>query len=253
MRDFVQSLWVGNRLSTMEQLAIRSFLHHGHEYHLYTYEPVENLPPGTLELHASAILPASAKFEDPGYKTFAGFSNFFRYKLLLEKGGWWVDTDVVCLAPFDFSTPYVFASEHFSGAEVPASAVLKTPSQCAGMQHAWDVCQSKNVAELTWGDTGPQLVAQVIERFSLEEYLRPASVFCPLAPYEWRTVLEPNRSLTSLAGSHALHLWNEKWRYEECDKDAPFDFTCIYEQLRRRYLSPVDDSKSSRELICACW
>ena len=68
MRDFVQSLWVGSRLSTMEQLAIRSFLHHGHGYHLYTYDPpsVENLPPGAEELDAEAILPNSAIFEYTG-------------------------------------------------------------------------------------------------------------------------------------------------------------------------------------------
>src|SRR4051812_44012710 len=96
----------------MEQLAIRSFLHHGHEFRLYTYQPVENLPPGTVELDAAEILPASAIFESASHKTFAGFSNFFRYKLLLEKGGWWVDSDVVCLVPFDFPTPYVFAQEY---------------------------------------------------------------------------------------------------------------------------------------------
>ena len=28
----------------------------------------------------------------------AGFSNLFRYELLRRDGGWWVDTDVLCLA-----------------------------------------------------------------------------------------------------------------------------------------------------------
>lgn len=247
MMNIVQSLWVGNRLSTMEQIAIRSFLEHGHAYHLYTYEPVENLPPGAVELEAEAILPASAIFEYANQKSFAGFSNFFRYKLLLERGGWWVDTDVVCLADFDFATPYVFASEEWGDEklepikEVPASAILKAPPNSEAMQYAWDVCQSKNIADLVWGETGPRLVAEIIRRFALEKYLRPASVFCPVAALKWDTVLQPGRDLRSLAGSHALHLWNEMWRRKKHDKEGTYDPTCLYEQLKRHYLSASCD------------
>lgn len=35
----------------------------------------------------------------------------FRYKLILERGGWWVDLDTVCLRPFDLDLEHVFASE----------------------------------------------------------------------------------------------------------------------------------------------
>ncbi len=35
------------------------------------------------------------------------FANFFRYKLLLEKGGWFVDSDTICMRPFDFDNEYV--------------------------------------------------------------------------------------------------------------------------------------------------
>ncbi len=41
----------------------------------------------------------------------ADFANFFRYKLSLEKGGWWTDMDYVCLTPLDFADDLVFGSE----------------------------------------------------------------------------------------------------------------------------------------------
>ena len=47
----------------------------------------------------------------PDSGSLAAFSNLFRYKLLLERGGWWVDTDVICLRPFRVRDELVIASE----------------------------------------------------------------------------------------------------------------------------------------------
>jgi hypothetical protein len=44
----VQSLWVGDRLSRMEEKCIKSFLKLGYTFHLYTYEKVKNVPKGTI-------------------------------------------------------------------------------------------------------------------------------------------------------------------------------------------------------------
>ena len=47
----IQSLWIGERLSVMEQLSIRSYLDQGHPFHLYVYSPVEPVlssSPGSL-------------------------------------------------------------------------------------------------------------------------------------------------------------------------------------------------------------
>ena len=42
----LHSLWIGPRLTWLEQLCLVSWLAHGHRAVLWTYEPVENLPPG---------------------------------------------------------------------------------------------------------------------------------------------------------------------------------------------------------------
>ena len=102
----IQGLWIGAELSVMEQLSIASFLRNGHEYHLYTYAELANVPAGTVIRDANEILPAAAIFQYKDRPSYAGFSNFFRYKLLLERGGWWVDSDLVCLRPFDFTVEY---------------------------------------------------------------------------------------------------------------------------------------------------
>lgn len=233
----IQSLWVGKRLTAMEILSIRSFLYHGHDYRLYVYEPVVNLPDGAIACDASEILPASSIFQYTDFKSYAGFSNFFRYKLLLERGGWWVDTDIVCLRPFDFTKPYVFASEITKSGAVPASAVIKCPPDSAAMAYAWRVCASKEPALLKWGETGPKLVAEVIGRFSLEAFLHPPAVFCPVSCHDWETLVVPGMRLGLGEASYSIHLWNEMWRYYGRDKDGSHPSTSIYGRLQHTYCS----------------
>ena len=41
MSKIVQSLWIGEYLSSLEIMCIKSFLKKGHEFHLYTYDKVK--------------------------------------------------------------------------------------------------------------------------------------------------------------------------------------------------------------------
>jgi hypothetical protein len=89
MNRIVQGLWIGPELSVMEQLSIASFLRNGHEYHLYVYGEVKNIPMGTrVKDGDEEILPVSMIFQYRREKSYSAFSNFFRYRLLLERGGW---------------------------------------------------------------------------------------------------------------------------------------------------------------------
>src|SRR6185312_16640543 len=98
-----------------------------------------------------------------GNGSLAGFSNFFRYKLLLENGGWWVDMDTVCLRPFhSFAPEYVVSTEMYAGAPVIDIAALKAPPGSPLADYAWTVCQSKDPKALRWGETGPRLLAEAV-------------------------------------------------------------------------------------------
>ena len=232
----VQGLWIGPELSVMEQLSIASFLRNGHEYHLYIYDDVKNIPKGTVIRDASEILPSSRIFQYKHFPTYAGFSNFFRYKLLLERGGWWIDTDTVCLKPFDFPEEHVFASEKGEASDVVTSGVIKAPIGSQVMAYAWEVCQSKNPEQLGWGETGPRLMGEAVRKFSLEGEVKSHRVFCPIHYWEWRNVLESEANGLYDDGCYAIHLWNEKWRASGQDKNAEYYRTCLYEQLKSKYL-----------------
>lgn len=233
----IQGLWVGSELSVLERLSISSFLLNGHEYHLYVYDEMGNIPVGTVIKDANEVLPSSSIFQYKQYPSYAGFANFFRYKLLLEHGGWWADTDTICLKPFDFPEDYIFSSEMSQGLEVVNCGILKAPPGSEVMAYAWGVCQSKNPEHLVWGETGPRLMAEAVEKYSLEKYKKPHQVFCPLGFWEWRKVLEPEAETSLLdESSHAIHLWNEMWRDAGQDKNMQYAQNCLYEQLKSRYL-----------------
>jgi Alpha 1,4-glycosyltransferase conserved region/Glycosyltransferase sugar-binding region containing DXD motif len=237
VRDRVQGLWVGTRLSVMERLSIASFLHHGHEYELFAYDNVEGLPAGAILSDANAILPASMIFQYRDHPSYAGFSNYFRYKLLLDKGGWWVDTDLVCVQPFDFNDPYVFSSElALDGRTVNSAGAIKAPAGSEAMAYAWSCCLARDPKELTWGETGPRLVGQTIARFGLESHMQPAQAFCPVSFHEWKLLLEPGVAWQFDDSTRAVHLWNEMWRRDGVDKDAPYAPDCLYERLKAKYL-----------------
>jgi mannosyltransferase OCH1-like enzyme len=236
MNEVIQGLWIGSELSIMEQLSVASFLQNGHEYHLYVYDELKNVPVSTVIKDANEILPASRIFQYKNRPSYAGFANFFRYKLLLGRGGWWVDLDVICLKPFDLPDDYVFSSELDKEDEVIASGIIKAPAGSNVMTYAWKVCEQKDPQQLIWGETGPQLMTEAVRTFSLEHYIKPYRFFSPLRYSEWRRVLGRDADGLLHDDSYAIHLWNEMWRLAGQDKNAKYNENCLYERLKRKYL-----------------
>jgi hypothetical protein len=232
----IQSLWIGSELSVMERLSIASFLANGYSYHLYIYDDVKHVPSGATLEEAEGVVPASMIFKYRDADSYAGFSNYFRYKLLLDRGGWWVDADVICLRPFNFDEPYVFASEiTMLGTEVITNSVIKAPAGSELMNFTWQVCLSKNPQKIKWGETGPRLMQQAVAMFQLERFRKAYTTFCPVIHPRWRSVLEADASAVPPDEAHAVHLWNELWRRARQDKNARYPASSLYEQLKQRY------------------
>jgi len=235
MSERIQMLWVGPRLSAMERLALTSFVENGHEVHLYTYGPVSGVPEGVAVMDGNEILPESMIFLYRDHKSYSGFSNYFRYKLLLDRGGCWADTDLVALRPLDFGDDeYVFSSEPFRDTQTINAGFIKAPAGSDAMRHAWETCMSKDRSQIRWGETGPALVREAVERFGLERYVRSFEVFCPIGYPDVDRILDADPPALP-ATTMAVHLWNEMWRRRERDKDGEHDPRSLYEQLKSRY------------------
>jgi len=229
----MQSLWVGSSLSPMEQLSIRSYIRQGHDYHLYTYEQVTNVPSEVVTMNANEIIPL-ATMHYSKFPKLALFADFFRYKLLLDKGGWWTDTDAVCIKPFDFPLEYVFSSEVESKAAGGAvhinNGTIKAPKNSHIIRHCWEKCLAMDIPNIPWGDSGPALVKAAVKIFRLEKYVQSPEVFCPIPWWDVPKFIDPAANLRVPSGSYAVHLWNFMWSEHKMNKGV-FPPGSFYERL----------------------
>lgn len=233
--NIVRSLWVGPALSAMERLCIQSFLAHGHEFHLYVYEDVRNIPAGTIVRDAREILPSSRIFEYAQFPgTYAGFANFFRYKMLLEQGGWWTDMDVVCMRRFDFDRDYVFSSEGIRAERLVNCGVIKAPPGSDIMRRAWLECDGLDTTTLRWGVTGPRLTTRLVQEFGIAKCVEPPESFMPYDYPEFEIALDGSTQY-DFPDAYGIHLWHEWWRRHGKDRDGRYPPECLYERLKRRY------------------
>lgn len=234
----MQSLWIGTQLGDLQRLSIQSFLAHGHTYHLFAYDDVGPVPDGAVVIDAATVLPRDAVFTYKhgfGAGSHSAFSNLFRYVLLHERGGWWVDLDLICLRPFDFDAPYVIATEvDNDGTTTCATCAFTCPPGAEVLQHCIDVVNAADKERLEWGQIGPQLFTTAVARFGLEQHCVPPSAFNPIDWVDYAQIAAPAGDLTRLAGSHGLHTWNQMWKQAGIHiADAPPD--SLYGLLRARY------------------
>jgi len=236
-----------------------SFVANGHDVKLHVYDEPSGVPAGVGLVDAGATLPESSVFR---YKngSVAGFANWFRYRLLHAEGGIWSDTDVVCLRPFDFPQPEVFAWEDTKHVNVAVLGLRKGDPLAEWMAKS---CKSPNRVlpydrigtvrhkvkrrflegnargNIAWGEYGPRGFTRALRHFDRLQQALPSGEFYPIHYREWLTLFEPVTPEMSarIADSHAVHLWNEMARRKPgFDKNAGFPADSLFEQWCRRFL-----------------
>ncbi|HEX7114031.1 MAG TPA: glycosyltransferase [Steroidobacter sp.] len=254
----VDMFWHGPPLSRWERLCMRSFVANGHQVRLHVYDEPSNVPRGVTLVDAAEILPRSALFAHSRSGSFAVFADWFRYRLLYERGGLWVDTDVVCLKPFDYAADEIFG---WQDRNTINNAVLGLPQGHRLAEWMASCCEHPNRilpydngrarrrkllrmllgrgrADSVWGETGPQGLTAAARHLECTAPALPFWHFYPIHYSNWHAVfddtLRDNPGL--LANSRALHLWNEMARQEPgFDKNARYSPGSLFEQLCARY------------------
>lgn len=233
MQDIIQGLWIGDNISRLELLSLRSFVANGHPFHLYLYAPLPEIPAGVTVFDANEIIPYDEIQKTHG-GSYAMFADKFRYKLLYLKGGWWVDLDIICLKPFEFESPHIFGLElEPDGDSKVGNAVLKVPPGSELIKACLDISSSVNIADLPWGATGPHLLTQLVQVMGLTECIQPYETFYPIHWWQMGQLLETGQHKPDLKKSYAVHLWNEYWRRNGLDKDANYPGS-LYEAITEK-------------------
>jgi hypothetical protein len=216
----INGLWIGNQLSILENLTIRSFLNKGHQFNLWVYDKsVAPLPSGVSIRDANEIIPFEEVFTyrfknqfGHGQGSYAGFSDIFRYKLLYQYGGWWVDMDVTCLKPFDFEAPYVFRTHH-------DLRIVGNIMKCPPGSELMKVCYEKAVSQVSevnrdW-NLPIKILNETVEALDLGKYILELS-----NQDSWLVIRKMIRRNAEIPGHwYAIHWVNEEWRRNKVDKN----------------------------------
>lgn len=244
----------------MENLCARSFLYHGHDLHLYCYEPLRNVPDGVVLKDANEILPESSIYRSRDGRL-SSFSNFFRWTLLSRHGGIWADMDIVCLRPFDFEDDVIYAYEADG---VVNTAVLKFPpghflprvmaNACDDVNcfQPFDTFRSavkKTGRKLLFGKAksriytshtepgGPYWYTRFLNYYGMTGLAKPRDWFYPIPFWEWKRIYYPDAdALDAIRNSYAVHLWNGTIYHEmETDKDELDFANTLIGTLQEKY------------------
>ena len=206
----VSSLWIGRSLSPLARACIGSFLVRGHAFRLYCYRPPDNVPAGCELADAADILPESQVIHysrGPGKGSVSLFSNMFRYRLLHEAGGWWVDTDMFCLTSTLPDTGVVLAQEDQQGLNC---AIMRFPQGHAALLEGYEECVRRG-DDVEWGDTGPRLLTQLAQKHGLADSVFSSGVFYPIHYRQFWIVFDPRRAAAAgeaIRNAAGVHLWN---------------------------------------------
>jgi hypothetical protein len=257
-KEVFQTLWIGDKLSDMEIISLNSFVKHGLEIHLYCYQEIENVPKGVIVKDGRSILPESEIFT---YKngSYSAFSNLFRFTMLNKVGGYWVDTDFVCIKNFNFSHQDVVIvsepSEDYQQQFV-TSCMIKLPKASPETQFAIGLQREHKKlilnGTITWS-SGPKTVELMVNKFGLQRFVVPWNTICSCFCHHARSIVDleykPHNSIISSLSKTpynmiGLHLWNECWRRNGMDKNSSYPEGTIYQELRNRYLK-IDDKEDS--------
>ena len=241
----VHMLWIGERLSQIEQMSCKSYLKHGFEVNLWAYDDVRDVPEGVELKDANEVLPARRIFT---YRngSYAGYANLFRYAVLTQFGGLWSDIDILCLRDVDEidSGPFLVLEQGVGKKKMNINNCLihcPFPERGDIVDLAFAVADRYNPDLLSWGDTGPKLLTTLHAAYPKVRFPLKRPSFCNFFEYtQCPTVLlkQDKSSAAMVMGMLGpfLHLYNETWRRAGVDKQAPFPKGSLMDILKQRYL-----------------
>ncbi|SMO71823.1 hypothetical protein [Paracoccus laeviglucosivorans] len=229
MRNSLATLWVGDRLGPIELASVASFLRMGNPLTVYSYAPIQNLPPAVQARDANEVLPTHriavyAREQSPSLH-----SNFFRFALMRNTDHTWVDLDMIALRPFDFPGDRIYGYEK---PDQVNCAVLRLPKSSPtladlskltagtrgiaphinGLRRAkyWVKTLGRGVPidRWPWGSTGPRALTAYLRKHDELKHALPLEVLYPILTRDCRRFVVPGDLSDASFGEEtkAVHL-----------------------------------------------
>jgi SAM-dependent methyltransferase len=262
----IASLWIGGRLSWLEQLCLKSFADAGHSITLYSYAPIDNVPEGVETADAAQILPGEPMLRHARTGSPAIHADMWRLQLLRKTNKIWVDADIYCYRPFDFTSEFVFGWEKPG---LVCNAVLGLPKisktlagllaffedqyaigpwladwQKQELQAERDAGSPVHMTAQNWGFTGPASVTHFLQESGEISHALQRDAFYPIS-FKNRNQLilsrfSPQDEMTE--NTYGVHFWARRMkpRLEEKEGNSPRRGSFMHGLLKKHDIVPED-------------
>ena len=234
MHETIQMMWTGPHLPKMQRYCLDSFIRNGHPIELYTYHGCDYVRDGITILDAHDILPREKVFTPViGDKigNLSTFSDLFRYTLLAQKGGWWVDTDTYCLRPFNYTRKHLMTFDAQTYHWL-VTTPFKTIAGHKTIRHILELADAIPRDSIKFNEMGSKLLnANILQHRDMLKYAEPFEAFQPWdynSTEKWIT--DPAFPAVSIA-TRSIHLFNEIWRSRKWDTDGNYPIFDALDEL----------------------
>lgn len=220
--------------------ATRSMRDAGHPVSVWSYSPskLDFLLASGIEVRAADDVMPRAMFE----RIVAGseiryFSDAFRYAVLYEHGGLWMDCDVVMLRPFPFRGDYFFNLQWRGGHQghFVCGNVIYAEAHSHHMRALYEMSIERFHGEWGkgFGEIGPRLLSDYIASDAgadLREWVFGPMFFNPI---DWTEIGEFDKPLSALAGYlndervFGVHMWTARNQARANGEGAPLNALLI--------------------------
>ncbi|MBK5934202.1 hypothetical protein C8N32_10272 [Rhodovulum imhoffii] len=233
----IGGLWVGPRLSWVEQLCLRSFVDRGHRVVLHVPAPVGGVPEGVETRPAAEICAPPFDISDGDRHRVALYSDIFRLHLFRQTAFIWADLDAYCVRPLAFVSPHVFGVSHRGTyptgvmrlpAESPTLAAMLAFVSAPNPVQPWRGGRAHRLARrriaqgeswgieaLPWGCAGPKAFAHFLRQTGEAHHALPPAAFYPLRIEELHKLHTPGLPPEAFegAGVYSVHIYGHQRRH----------------------------------------
>jgi len=205
----------------------------GHPVRVWSYSPKKLaflLPHGIDVRGAEDVVPRGLFERIVAGSEIRYFSDIFRYAVLYEHGGLWMDTDVVLLRPFPFRGDYFFNLQWRSadvGHFICGNVMYARPhSRHLRALYETSIERFFGSEGKKFGDIGPKLLSDYVMSDAgaeLKDWIFSPVLFNPI---DWTEVEKFNQPISLLAAylcderTFGVHLWNARTNDYARDEDG---------------------------------
>lgn len=251
----VHALWVGRELGALSRCCLKSFVMRGHEVRLHTYGDINDVPDGVTIFNAREIIAEKNIIKHKKTGSYALFSDLFRYQLLKQQDGIYIDCDVYCLKPLSLpASGYLFGFEEDNRINGAVLALPKDSKLLDSLLNAaydpffvppWykkskrrrlklkkHLGLGKSIAEMPWGVIGPDAITYFAKEQQLFSEAQPIDMFYPVHYRCMQYLLDGQLQLDDVVTQRtvAVHLYNEMLRKVDF---AKLDANCVLNKFLR--------------------